>query len=67
MLRITDKAYLKQETGFVFSKTEKKGEEIGGIPPAEAGNFLHILHGGSEQALLGNLRKPPHMAITEAM
>ncbi len=37
-----------------------------GISTAQ-GNLLHILHGGSEEALLGNLRKPPHTAITEAV
>ena len=50
-----------------FVKAEKKGKEIGGIPPAEVGNFLHILYGGSKQALFGNLRKPPHTAIAETM
>lgn len=34
------------------------------MPPAEGGDFLHILHGGSEEALLGNLRKPPHTTIS---
>ena len=50
-----------------FEKEAKKSEEVGGIPPADGGCFLHVLHGGSKQALLGNLRKPPHTAITEAM
>lgn len=37
-----------------------------GIPTAHRYLF-HVLDSGSEQALLGNLRKPPHTAITEAV
>ena len=50
-----------------FEKEAKKGEEVGGIPAADGGYFLHVLHSGSKQALFGNLRKPPHTAITETM
>lgn len=50
-----------------FVKAEKKRKEVGCTPPTEGNCFLHILHGGSEEALLGNLGKPPHTAITEAM
>ena len=35
--------------------------------PTKGSCFLHILHGGSEEALLGNLGKPPHTAIMEAV
>ena len=67
-IQITDKAPLSLKRGLCFFvKAEKKGKEIGGIPPAEVGNFLHILYGGSKQALFGNLRKPPHTAIAETM
>ena len=48
----------------IFVKAEKEHEGIEDMPPAEGGDFLHILHGGSEEALLGNLRKPPHTTIS---
>ena len=59
----TDKAYLKQGDRLCFLGKEQK-REIAGTPQ---GNLFHILDGGSEQALLGNLRKPPHTTITETV
>ena len=67
ILRSLTKPILSERGALFFVKAEKKGKEIGGIPPAEVGNFLHILYGGSKQALFGNLRKPPHTAIAETM
>lgn len=66
-LRSLTKPISSKRGALFFVKAEKKGKKIGGIPPAEVGNFLHILYGGSKQALFGNLRKPPHTAITEVM
>lgn len=54
---------LSKRGALFFVKAEKKGKEIGGIPPAEVGNFLHILYGGSKQALFGN----PKTAVQSAM
>ena len=67
MLRSLTKPVSGKRGALIFVKAEKEHEGIEDMPPAEGGDFLHILHGGSEEALLGNLRKPPHTAITEAM
>ena len=66
-LRSLTKPISSKRYALFFVKAEKKGKEIGGIPPAEVGNFLHILYGDSKQALFGNLREPPRTAITEVM
>ena len=50
-LRSLTKPISSKRYALFFVKAEKKGKEIGGIPPAEVGNFLHILYGGSKQAL----------------
>ena len=52
-LRLLTKSISSTRQALFFAIEEEKSGEIGGIPPAQVSNLLHILHSGSEEALLG--------------
>ncbi len=58
--QITDKPTFLVRGGFKFCKNKKKREE-------SRCNLLHILDGGSKQALLGNFCKAAQTAIAKPM